>query len=115
MGLECISAYVDFNHPLPLDGLAQLLSERIFAGIPFTGENTGIWDEVPALRLARDFLGLRVELGGSPDPASGYTLQIEPFDFPWDQISADLEKECSVDLSDYVRFLLSRVNDVVLR
>ncbi|WP_084736105.1 hypothetical protein [Cystobacter ferrugineus] len=54
--------YVDFTSPDPLMMLAHKLSEQLFGGIEFIGENSGIWDEVPAVRLARRFLGLITEV-----------------------------------------------------
>jgi len=99
------SAYVDFTSPLALHALGRVLSERLFAGISFVGENEGIWDEVPALRLERDFLGLRVELGGTSGGEGGFTLQIEPVIFPWHQINA-AGVTGTVDFSNYLRFLL---------
>jgi hypothetical protein len=56
---RCPAAFVDFTHPDPLHLLAAKLSQALFAGIGFAGEGEGIWDEVPAMRLERDYLGFR--------------------------------------------------------
>lgn len=104
--LTHLSAYVDFTSSMPLLELASFLSERLFAGIPFVGLDEGIWDEVPAVRLGEDFLRMRVELGGTPD--DGYTLQVEPFGFPWQEEQIVVQ----VDFADYLRFLLMRLEGI---
>ena len=113
--LKHLSGFVDFEHPAPLLELASVLSVCLFAGIAFVGGDEGNWDEVPALRLENDFLGLRVELGGEPGEAGGYTLQVQPVEFPWELIESGKGHEIQVDLSGYLSFLLERVEGVKLR
>ncbi len=106
------SAYVDFIHPLPLVRLADLLSRLLFGGIRFTGLGEGLWDEVPAVRLEVDFMGLRVELGGAPGQEGGYTLQVEPLDVPAYGDGEEYGSEQVADLSWYLRYLLEKVEGV---
>ena len=110
--LKFIRAYVDFESRLPLIEIAKLLSREIFAGIQFTGLNEGIWDEVPAMRLDQDFLGLRVVVGGGADEKRSYTLEIEAADFPWSAIPEAHSQEAICDIFDYVRELLKRVTSI---
>jgi hypothetical protein len=93
--------------------VARILSEELFAGVPFVGEDEGIWDEIPAVRLANDFLDLRIELGG--DPESGYTLQILAAHFPWREIAPDDAEKVDVDLSTFVALLLGRIENVAIK
>ena len=57
--------FVDFSASRPLHWVADRLSAELFAGIRFVGRHEGTWDEVEAVHLERDFVGLRVELGGN--------------------------------------------------
>lgn len=72
--VSSILGFVDFQSHLPLQEVAKRLSEELFAGIQFSCEGDGSWDEIPCVHLERNFLGLRVELGG--DPNTGYTLEL---------------------------------------
>jgi hypothetical protein len=114
-GLRLIAAHVDFEYGSSLGELARVLSDRVFAGIEFTGEGTGIWDEVPAMKLARRFLGFDVELGGGEGE---YTLAIDMPDFPWDLVpNADdpsVSAAVCVDISGYVVFLLGQIPEITV-
>jgi hypothetical protein len=114
MTMRDFSAFVDFVHPLPLVQLADLLSRSLFGGIRFTGLNEGLWDEVPAMRLEADFLGLRVEFGGAPGEQAGYTLQIEPIDVPVYGGGNHDGSDQVGDLSWYVGYLLGKLEGVGL-
>jgi hypothetical protein len=72
--VNAIIGFADFTVAIPLQRVASHVSAAIFAGIRFIPDPGG-WDEVPCLRLERDFLGLRIQLGGSE--TSGYTLEID--------------------------------------
>ena len=109
----CPAAYVEFKSDLPLAGLAAQLSTKLFADIPFVGENDGIWDEVPALRLEKRFLGLEVVIGGNPGMEGGYTLQIEAPDFPWSEIAAN--QTSTGELTTYVRHLVGEIEGALLQ
>ncbi len=113
--LKYLQAYVDFTHADALSVLASKLSERLFGGIQFEGENEGIWDEVPALRLSRDILGLRVEIGGCPGDQGGYTLQVETVDFPWESVQPGQEAQAVADLSGFVAHRLRQIDGVRLK
>lgn len=98
---KSLSAFVDFECDLSLRDVAALLSRELFADIPFTGENSGIWDEVPAVRLSKRLLSCEVQLGGHP--SSGYTLQILSEEFPWERVDTSLPSEKHVlDITDTI-------------
>ena len=113
--LKFIQAFVDFESRLPLLETAKLLSDEVFAGIQFTGLDEGIWDEVPAMRLNRDFLGLRVVVGGGSDEKRSYTLEIEAFDFPWSKIPEVDSQAAICDLSEYIREQLKEIKDIEVK
>ena len=74
-----LKGWVSFAAPYPLFEMAEILSREVFAGIKFTGYNTGIWDECPAMKLEKDFLGMRFEFGGGHNEETGiheYTLDM---------------------------------------
>lgn len=98
--------YVDFTYPGTLEELSRLLSASLFAGISFVGLGEGIWDEVPAVRLERDFLSLRVEMGGSPE--TGFTLQVEPLRFTF-ELEDPVGGAAEADLTRYLQFLLGGI------
>jgi hypothetical protein len=103
--------------PLPLHNscagrqLVQLF-ERINRFLPeFLGENEGIWDEVPALRLARPILGLEVVIGGSPGIDRGYTVQVSSEDTLGGVLPNDPEESKSAicDFSNYLAALIQKI------
>jgi hypothetical protein len=61
-GMQKVTAITSFRSPEPLTEVGLLLSERLFGGIPFV--STDAYDEVPALTLSTQVLGLRVDLLG---------------------------------------------------
>jgi hypothetical protein len=107
-----VQSFTDLSSELPIKELGALLSERIFAGISFVGLEEGILDEIPAMRLERDFLGLRVILGGRPGKEGGYTLEIELVDFPWSVVPENESSEVVCDISAMVKQQLKKVNKV---
>ena len=110
--LKFIQAFVDFRSSLPLRSVADMLSEQMFAGIRFVGQNEGILDEVPAMRLEHDFLGLRVVLGGGAEGNSGFTLEMELADFPWDKIPENETRDSICDISETIKAKLKEFNNI---
>ena len=104
-------AFVDFKSKLTLEQLCKLFSESFFFGVDFIGGDEGIWDEVPAVRLSKDFFGLRIVLGGYDGV---YTLEIETFDFNWDLLNEEDKKSAVVDISANVRQLFTNITEIQL-
>jgi hypothetical protein len=69
-------AFVDFAVDLVRPEVAAVLSRELFGATSFVGEGTGLRDEVPALALQRDFLGMIVVLHGYGGE-DGYSLEME--------------------------------------
>ena len=107
------SAYVDFTSKRSLEDIGAELSRRLFAGVPFVGLGEGIWDEVPAMRLAERFMGLQVELGGHAGDDGGYTLQVEVPDFPWHLVGRG-QANARVDLTGFLQHLLTDFEEISL-
>jgi hypothetical protein len=66
------------------------------------------------MRLAQRFMGLQVELGGTPGPDGGYTLQVEMAEFPWALIAPDAGKSATVDLSGTLQHLMQGIEPIRL-
>ncbi len=86
--------------------LAHELSTRIFGNMSFVGENSGIWDEVPAVRLAARFLGLEIELGGDN---GRFALSMVDTTFPLQTLTAEQTLKAIVDVSGCVAYVLDQV------
>jgi hypothetical protein len=94
---------VDFSCTLPLAEVARAIGDACFGGAAFGGENSGIWDEVPAVKLDRAILGFEVIVGGGP--LDGYTLTVEAL-----EPAAPLPSETAASASaicDFSRYLAS--------
>jgi hypothetical protein len=102
----CLYAAVDFISSEPLSAVAAKISNALFCGLAFIGEDTGIWDGVPALRLAGRPLGLEVVLGGQD---GSFTLEIDTFEFPWDLIPEPARASAHADFSGYLAHLLEKI------
>lgn len=114
-----LRAYVDFVSPQPLHEIGREIARVCFGGGEFVGENEGIWDEIPAVRLDRNPLGLEVTLGGAQVDGGGYTytLQVssrDPLGGPLPQgPESNLEAIC--DFSQYLAALVERIPGVEIR
>jgi len=115
--IRFLQAYVDFVSPLPLTDIASRIAEVCFGGGEFVGQDEGIWDEIPALRLNRSVLGLDVVLGGGPGTDGGYTLEVSSKDSLGGPLPTDSEgsKAAICDFSSYLAVLLQQIPGVELR
>jgi hypothetical protein len=95
------SVYIESQ--LPLEDLADLLSERLCGGIPFGGEDDTVRDEVPAVYTLRDFMGLRFVLYGG-DGEFGLDLKGGP-----SHVFDDLE---SIDVTSHVVRQLNSIEGI---
>lgn len=109
-----LQAYVDFTSDMLLTDVARSISEVCFGGIGFVGENEGIWDEVPALRLDRTILGLEAIVGGRPGADGGYTLQVASKNPLGGSIPVEPEgsKDAICDFSIYVASQIEQIPGV---
>jgi hypothetical protein len=64
MRISEIKGWVTLKTTLDLNDLGKILSKTIFSNIPFVGEEENIHEHIPAVYLEKEWLGLRVELGG---------------------------------------------------
>jgi len=112
-----LTARVDFVSPQPLHEVGNEIASVCFGGGEFVGENEGIWDEIPAVRLNRDPLGLEIALGGAPGEAGGYTLEVssrDPLGGPLPEDPASI-LEAICDFSKYLAALVARIPGVEIR
>ncbi len=112
-----LQAYGDFESHLTLKDIARRMTETCFGGIEFVGENEGIWDEVPALRLNGGVLGLEVILGGGPGKDGSYTLEVSSREPLGGALPPDPEgsKAAICDFSSYLAALLQQVPGVEIK
>jgi hypothetical protein len=112
-----LRAYVDFVSQQSLHEVGTEIAKACFGGGEFVGETEGIWDEVPAVRLDRNPLGLEITLGGSPGEAGGYTLEVSSRDPLGGPLPEDPESclEVICDFSRYLAALVERIPGVVVR
>ena len=82
----------------PLATVASFLSEQLFSRLPFGVKELAMFDEVPALRLEGNVMGLFVAVHGY---SGEYTLVIEP-------TAKTMSDEHGVptDISNYVALLI---------
>ncbi len=91
-----------------MEELADLLSKAVFGEIPFGGLDFCICEEVPAVFLMSDFLGLKVILQGYGGEA-GYAISISP------NVDFDVNDHLyEVNISNYVASLIKRIGLTVV-
>lgn len=74
-----IYACAEIRSSVDLMSLGRELSARIFHGIQFQGLEEGIMDEVPAIFIKPDFMGIQIVL--YEDRPSVYMLTVSSFPF----------------------------------
>lgn len=96
--------HVTLQSNLSLEEVGQILSEKIFGGLQFGGKELAIHEEVPAIFIDQQFMGLQVVLDGYSglDNDSSFELSIH-------QVKAfeGLRNE-AVNLDDYLTALLNQ-------
>jgi hypothetical protein len=85
----------------PIESVAAELSDKLFAGVPFAEKELGLFDEVPAMRLRGNPLGLFIAIHGQDGE---YVLVIKPT--PKALRKQDIPH---VDISDYVAELVRTI------
>ncbi len=73
-----ITGTANIKSNLTIEQIGEILSDKIFSGIPFEGKDLNIYDEVPAIFIKNDFLGFNIILQGYPlsESENGYWLEI---------------------------------------
>lgn len=68
---------LNFDTSLSLEDLGRLVSDAMFCGLPFGGKDKHIYDEVPAIFIDNQPLGLKIVLSG--DEQYGYRLEVQSY------------------------------------
>ncbi len=68
---------LNFDTSLSLENLGSVISDAMFSGLPFGGRDKNIYDEIPAIFIERELLGLKIVLSGNED--NGYRLEIQSY------------------------------------
>ncbi len=94
-----------------LEQVAELISQRLFRGIPFVGKEEHFYDEVPAVRAKHHVLGLRIVLQGFGGD-QGYYLEMHPSGYPENREAAAKVLNPDLDITAYIAFLLSDIPEI---
>ena len=102
LGVACLKSN------LALEEVGQILSEKLFGGIPFGGKDKYIHEEVPAIFISQTVMGLRIVLDGHSGLESGMgfnlniTSLIVPDNVAYEDIRLDnyLTQLLKIQLSD---------------
>jgi len=106
--------YVSLQSNLALEEVGEMLSEKIFAGLKFSGKELEIHEEIPAIFIQQPIMGLKVILDGFSglEEDKHFTLSI----MPW--ITLDAEQENSIRLDNYLielfKVSLKEYSDIVI-
>lgn len=104
MAIPYIKGSIIFESSLNIVDLGKLISRRLLGGIPLTGLEERIYNEVPAIFTKDLFLEMRIILSGYSgfDKEYGYELIIELDDF---RTIFKTKKSKIIDMADYLKIL----------
>ena len=88
----------------------RLISDRLLGGVPFSGEIPGLRDEVPALVLTREVLGLTMVLHGG-EYEGGHRLTLEIHGADSERVPSGVEPAL-IDVGQWAAQLISRVEGI---
>ena len=109
-----LTANVHIHSDLTLEKVANVLSRVLFAGAPFGGKNDYIYDEVPAVYIAKNHspLGLYITLQGYGGK-TGYLLEMISDTNLSPHSTGD--NYTPVDLSPYLALLLRDIEGIAIQ
>lgn len=96
-----------------LEEVGQVLSKKLFGGLPFGGKENFIRDEIPTIYIEPEIIGLEIILIGD-DKDGTYCLEINPSDHPVDYNNEETDNLSKVNFSNYLKFLLRNVEDLTI-
>jgi hypothetical protein len=102
--------YAFLKSNLDLEEVGKILSKKVFGGLPFTGKEKCIHEEIPAIYIDCSFMGMLVILDGYSGfgENKNFTLYIEPYgEFSRFLYSNKIETE-RVNLDVYLYYLLKQ-------
>ena len=94
------------GEPLSLLELGQLLSNTIFAGVPFVEPESSLRDEVPAISLAKKIMGMDVVLYGHEEDLN-FRLAMTCSGESRTQVKEAGRIPERIDLGNYLGFLIN--------
>lgn len=102
MKIPHITGSICMKSDLEIEELGEIISKHLFGGLKFGGKELEIYDEVPAITIMDDILGVRIILDGYSgfEENTNFFLSILPSNF-------DIENNgSSIDVSNYIYTLL---------
>ncbi|MFN8712951.1 MAG: hypothetical protein ACK5Z2_08865 [Bacteroidota bacterium] len=103
-----IHGSVPFQSNLSITEVGDLISKKVFPDMSFGGLEENIYDEVPAIYIKDNPLGLLIVLQGYQGTTEGlgYSLNITPNFNPTSVVGVSFINSIDVDISDYLYCLL---------
>jgi len=88
---------------MSIEEVGELISRKLFGGLSFGGKEDYICEEIPAIYIKKQLLGIRIILNGFPGKNGGYILDlVSDFEYPkntkYEEV--DLKKYIAVALGD---------------
>lgn len=105
MSIPFIKGTVIFQSNMILEEVGVLISKKMFGNLAFQGLDKRIYDEIPAIFIDNEILGLRIVLSGY----SGYlenqrfVLDISPLGFSRKLGNVEAQE---VEISEYLKLLM---------
>lgn len=94
-----------------INGIAKIISDKLFGGIPFIGLDEHIYEEVPTVYIDYSILGLQGVIQGFGGDA-GYTLEIRSHP---SNIKPDDTDEVEIDITGYVSSLIEGTDNIQIK
>ncbi len=91
-----------------IEGLAKIISNKLFGGIPFIGLEEHIYEEVPAIFIDHPILGLQAVIQGFGGK-EGYTLEVHSHPVNIEPDDTDI---MYIDIAGYVAALIEGTEEL---
>jgi len=92
---------------MSIEEVGELISKKLFGGLPFGGKENYIYDEIPAIYIKDKILGFKIILNGFPGKNGGYILHlVSKF-----ESMEDMEFE-EIDLEKYIACALGDIEEL---
>jgi len=105
---------VSLKSNLTLEEVGEILSRKVFGGLPFEGREKHIHEEIPAIYIASPIIGLRIVLDGYSgfDEDAGFTVEI----MPWIRAKDAPSETVNLDgyLAQILKIQLEGVKDIIV-
>jgi hypothetical protein len=105
-----------FQSDRSIEEMGNILSEHLLGGLPFGGLDLGIRDEIPAMCIEGNIMGLEIVLSGHPGKQTNryYTFEVvSRFNK-----GRNVKRSATIDMNDYLKVLfqekLKDISDLIM-